>query len=333
MRTQGRRRTAALRIEALEDRRVLSLLGLGSLQQNLLTPLISQLVSPAASVVNTGTVLPSTLGSVAQAADTTVASLAPVSSATAPVGQPLAGSAVGNGSSTVGALVRDLGVQDGNTLRALVTSPGATALPPAAQHANGVAAGTGASDGSAGVLTAAPTFLASNNYLTGPTVEQAASSTVNGFQTKLNTQPALVERGFVETSPGRDQFGAILREDQQGNILFAAAVNDELPVDSLMYRQEPQEADLLTSALPADTPSLELGVQQFLSQLNDVGRELSRAMTQHGWLPWVLSAGLTGMAALEFVRRQEQRRRLLRGRTNQGDALSWVPGLPGTLGF
>jgi hypothetical protein len=155
---------------------------------------------------------------------------------------------------------------------------------------------------------------------------------VNGVATRLNTEPARVERNFIEASPGRDEFGAILREDRQGHIFFAAAVSDELPVDSLMSRQQPQEADLLTSALPADTPSLELGVQQFLSQLNDAGQELSRAMTRHGWLPWMLAAGLTGLAALEFARRQEQRRRRIGGRANQ-DMLSWVPGLPGSLGF
>jgi hypothetical protein len=119
---------------------------------------------------------------------------------------------------------------------------------------------------------------------------------------------------------------------QDAHVLFAEAVTEDLRMDSLVQAPEPQEADLLMTALPADTPSLELGIQQFLSQLNDIGEELSRAMTRPGWLPWAVGASVMGMAALEFARRQQQRRRHA-DRVADRRALSWVPGLPGSRGF
>jgi len=214
-----------------------------------------------------------------------------------------------------------------------------TVVSPSVQHIRGVPDATTAgnvqtSDASVVVgLTAAPGFSATYTYIATPTAAQAPALFVNAIEARLNTEPALVEHGFIEASPGRDEFGSLLREDSHGNIIFAAAVYDDMPADSLMYRQQPREADLLTSVLPADTPSLDLAIQQFLSQLNDVGRELGRVLSRHGWLPWALGAGLTAVAALELVRRQEQQRRRLGTRGTQSDTLSWVPGLPGSLGL
>jgi hypothetical protein len=360
MRSRPTPKSVTLRIEPLEDRRVLSLLGLGSLlfvgptgsllssslhglygsEQNdssaasqqqqhnasllgsltgLLRPLSSQVGSVVQSVAPTsvaptlgsGIAEATTSGSLTQAIGTTPT---PVAQAVTPV-------------ETVGSV----GVESLRSL--LAPSTPVTSVPVSVQHSAVVAdAGVTRTSDTAGGLTASPSFQGAGNHLSPPPLEQATAGAVNGVATRLNTEPARVERNFIEASPGRDEFGAILREDRQGNIVFAAAVNDELPVDSLMSRQQPQEADLLTSALPADTPSLELGVQQFLSQLNDAGQELSRAMTRHGWLPWMLGAGLAGLAALEFARRQEQRRRRIGGRAYH-DTLSWVPGLPGSLGF
>jgi hypothetical protein len=89
-------------------------------------------------------------------------------------------------------------------------------------------------------------------------------------------------------------------------------------------------ADLLNGS--GAQPALDLGVQQFLNQLDDLGREVSRSLQETSGAVWILVAAL-GAVTFEVARRRRKARRLL-GIVGGPDGLeeSWVPGLSGPLG-
>jgi hypothetical protein len=90
-------------------------------------------------------------------------------------------------------------------------------------------------------------------------------------------------------------------------------------------------ADLMNGAAPQDAAALDAGVQQFLAQLDDLGREVTRSLQQSSVAVWV---GLTlfGAVAFEIVRRRRARLALRGSGGADGPAESWVPGLSGPLG-
>jgi hypothetical protein len=92
----------------------------------------------------------------------------------------------------------------------------------------------------------------------------------------------------------------------------------------------PAGADLLNGS--GAQPALDLGVQQFLSQLDDLGREVTRSLQETNSAIWILVAAL-GAVTFEVARRRRKARRLL-GVVGGPDGLeeSWVPGLSGPLG-
>jgi hypothetical protein len=95
----------------------------------------------------------------------------------------------------------------------------------------------------------------------------------------------------------------------------------------------PREADLLTATLPSQSGTLDLALQQFLSQLDEIGRQLSETVVGQGWLPWIMGAGLIGAAAQEFARRRVGRLRGEPALALPGNSPSRVPGLPTSFSF
>jgi hypothetical protein len=79
----------------------------------------------------------------------------------------------------------------------------------------------------------------------------------------------------------------------------------------------------------SDDANLGLAIQQFLQQLDDLGREVARALSGHGWLAWAL-AGAMGAAGLELMRRRLRQRTAAAAVGAHDDvSLTSVPGLPG----
>jgi hypothetical protein len=89
-------------------------------------------------------------------------------------------------------------------------------------------------------------------------------------------------------------------------------------------------ADLLNGAAPQDAATVDLGVRQFLGQIDDLGRSLTRSLQETNPALWVAGAVL-GLVAFEVVRRRRARRALNLATGSHGLADSWVPGLPGLL--
>jgi hypothetical protein len=92
-------------------------------------------------------------------------------------------------------------------------------------------------------------------------------------------------------------------------------------------------ADLLNGATPQDAFALDLGVRQFLGQIDDLGREVTRSLQETNVAVWVVVAAL-GAFTYELARRRRLRARLALGLAAGTDHLgdSWVPGLSGPLG-
>jgi hypothetical protein len=92
-------------------------------------------------------------------------------------------------------------------------------------------------------------------------------------------------------------------------------------------------ADLLNGATPQDAFALDLGVRQFLGQIDDLGREVTRTLQDTNVALWVAAAAL-GAFTYELARRRRLRARLALGFAAGPDHLgdSWVPGLSGPLG-
>ncbi len=85
--------------------------------------------------------------------------------------------------------------------------------------------------------------------------------------------------------------------------------------------------ELLAGTVGGERGTLELAIQDFLSQLDDMGRELSRALSPHAWTTWVVSLCLA-TAMLEMTRR---RRRTAATVALDAGAPSCVPGLPSSF--
>jgi hypothetical protein len=124
----------------------------------------------------------------------------------------------------------------------------------------------------------------------------------------INTRP-VSERGVALTGAGQ-----------------VGESSPEVPVPTLLA------ADLLNGSAPQDSAALDLGVRQFLGQLDDLGREVTRSLRESSIAVWVAVAA-AGFVTYEVVRRR-RRARLALGYAGGAHrpADSWVPGLSGPLG-
>jgi hypothetical protein len=92
-------------------------------------------------------------------------------------------------------------------------------------------------------------------------------------------------------------------------------------------------ADLLNGAAPQDTFALDVGVRQFLGQIDDLGREVTQSLQETNIAMWVALAAV-GAFTYELARRRRLRARMAQGHAAGADHFgdSWVPGLSGPLG-
>jgi hypothetical protein len=90
--------------------------------------------------------------------------------------------------------------------------------------------------------------------------------------------------------------------------------------------------DLRNGTATQDVAALDLGVQQFLAQLDDLGNEFARSLQQTSAAAWI-AAAVVGAVGLEVARRR-LRARLAVGISGKtvSPADSWVPGLSGPIG-
>jgi hypothetical protein len=84
-------------------------------------------------------------------------------------------------------------------------------------------------------------------------------------------------------------------------------------------------------ALPSERSGpLVLALDEFLSQVENLGQEVARSLEQSGWTPWVVALAATTIAT-EIVGRRLWRRspRLNLASGGPDETLTWVAGLPG----
>jgi hypothetical protein len=363
MRSRSSQRLATLEVEGLEERRVMSALGLGvgslihdagaavgHVSVGHVLDAISDSAAQSAAAIFSPTVPPIVVNFTGAIQPVTApprpaagpdAVLMPLNQPTVtganPVVEPVIAAAnplvetstpisVAAAVPSVAASVTNVSSSSGATS----VLDGATASA-VAQHAR--ASTTLAGVNETGVLTGVPGSIAANYASASASAVQPVAWVANVVEAG-NRQSAPLDRDFFGLASSRDDAVSPRREGaREASTWFIANVNDDTPGDSQLVHMSPQEVGLLTSG-PADAPSLDVALQQFLSRLNDVGSDLSQTLTESGWLPWVLGAALTGLATLELTRRRSQRR-MQQSRTvrEEGDLLSWIPGIPGSLGF
>ncbi len=93
-----------------------------------------------------------------------------------------------------------------------------------------------------------------------------------------------------------------------------------------------QGSKMLLNGLPLDTATLQRALQQFLSQANELGEELTKSLQMMGGSPWLMGLAIAG-TAYEVVRRQQHGSRRKKGlASGEGRrTLTWIAGLPGSL--
>ncbi len=365
------RRSTRLEIEDLEERRVLSGIGLGitALGQTSLVANLGSSDHPLALALNVqgygptlgsnqdhdgqenssgrqnqGDNQPISLNLTVGQTQVPVLASSPGSPATFPTVAIQAGNNSGGAALAYKSDVRDASVDlndgkvDGETGSYNVISASAQVGKPAALQAKEfttdlfpqdyVRSPSGTQVGLSGVPV--PAGLNNDNSVRG---QQLVSVVVGNWETEGQPAGLLVEPGdFSFMAVGAESNQPLVREKITGNLEVAAGIEEGMPIDEgAMGSPLAQEADLLTTVVPVNQTALDLAIQQFLGQVNDIGHELSLALTQRGWLPWAMGATLAGAAALAITRRQVQRRQSGVVLGLAGTNLSWVPGLPGSL--
>jgi hypothetical protein len=92
----------------------------------------------------------------------------------------------------------------------------------------------------------------------------------------------------------------------------------------------PQGLDASMALMAADSTALQQALQGLLAQMEDLGGQLSGAVSRYGLLPWMI-AGAAAAVAGEVARRRLRRRvaGLVLGAGSPDSTLSWLPGLGG----
>jgi hypothetical protein len=216
-----------------------------------------------------------------------------------------------------------------NAVRVSATAEGALTAPPPAQNQTAADAGAG--------------FKQS---VTTTTIDPPATTVAHEgsveFGRQLLVSPPSAANAFATGGPlagsSADLSGAAIRMFPVGGALAFANVpatqaGSTLADEAALEIAAPAilGADLLNGTGPRDPAALDLGVHQFIVQLDDLGREISRSLQETGIAPWIVAAAL-GAVAFEVARRRRSRR--VPGFAGGPNYLadSWVPGLSGPLG-
>lgn len=176
-----------------------------------------------------------------------------------------------------------------------------------------------------GDLRGTPAVTSNTTFLSVAPIDQAAGRTVQPVETFAKAERFSATPSILDISSAVPVERMQARAEQPAGTFVTSGSEREPSPESLFDLPMPmQQADLHETALQPDGSSLSAAVGQFLAQLDDVGRELSRAVARHGWLSFAVGAGVAGTLALELAY-GHVRRRLPQEET--GEAFQWIPGL------
>jgi hypothetical protein len=162
---------------------------------------------------------------------------------------------------------------------------------------------------SATLLTGSPASHHEDNNAAPVSLQSPAGAAAVAPETGLPSERDSPECTFFKGVREVDTADALLPQETDADVADPSAVTAERRVEFHADHIQPQEADLLTSALPADTDAIDRAVQQFLAQFErgDLRQELESIHTGNRWAFWALGTTLTGLTALEFMGRSRQR--------------------------
>jgi hypothetical protein len=145
--------------------------------------------------------------------------------------------------------------------------------------------------------------------------------------------PANAARGLAPVSPSDNPAVAAAGQGDER----AEAASAEFQPDEADAEEEapapaaaPAPDETLADFIPAASAALDQAVEKLLGQVNELGREIGRAVQGVGAAPWVATILLVS-AALELTRRRRTQPHLGLAGTGNDLTLTWVTGLPGTF--
>jgi hypothetical protein len=185
-------------------------------------------------------------------------------------------------------------------------------------------------------------FRSDRTAAQGPAGETATKSSPSRAADQLPVLSEVGQDGLRDYRgpAGQDRFpvwtvsAENARRQETATLASLAFLEVDAAADSTLEAVTPDagKPGQLAALTPMDPAALELGLDQFLKQIDDVGHELEKVLDRSGAMPW-LAALTVAAAAGEFARRHRRRSHpRLRLAGGPSDAtLTWVAGLPGSL--